>query len=143
MPVVTDGVCADGQELMAGRERVEIERDLFAGTGRGRAAAENRVLLACLRARVVEVPALAVGHRLVVLLDPGQHLPVEGVLEAQGGVHHRVGMGVFGLQVGDDGGVVLGPQPEVVVHELLAVHHVDLGHPLGDRFHALHSTSTP
>ena len=77
--------------------------------------------------------AQAVGHRLVVLLDARQHLRVERLLEGRGGFHHRVGIGVFRGQVGDDLGVVLLPHPVVVVLAHVAVDHVGPGNLPGDR----------
>ena len=94
-------------------------------------AAVDRVLLALLGARVIEVAAVAVGDRQVGLLDVAEHLLVESLLKGLGRLHHRVGVGVLGLEVGRHLGVGLVPQPEVVVRPGLAVEGLHLLYLLG------------
>jgi hypothetical protein len=97
--VVAHVVRAQGHELLALGQLVDVEGDLLGGLDRPLLAAIDGVLLALLGARVVEVAALAIGDVDVGLLDPRQHLLVERFLEGLGGLHDRVGVGVLGLEV--------------------------------------------
>ena len=106
---------------------VQIQRHLFGCVEATGLAAIDRVLLALLSARVVEVRPPAVGHRGVVLLDAGQHLLVEHLLESLGGLHHLGGIGILGAEIGRDVGIVLLTQPEVVVLANVTVERVYLG----------------
>jgi hypothetical protein len=130
-PVVTHREGAQGQELVALGQRVQVERDLLGGIGRPLATVD-RVLLAGLRPRVVEPAQVRIGHALVVLLDARQHLAVERGLERLGRLHHLVGVGVLGLEVGGDLGRVLVAQPVVLVLPDLAVHDLGPGDLPGD-----------
>ena len=121
VPVVRHRVHAQRDERQAGGEGIEVEGDLLGGGEGPGLAAVDRVLLALLRAREVEVAPAPVGDGLVVLFDARQHLPVEPLLEGLGGLHHRVGVGVLGVQVGVDLPVFLAAQPVVLVDQALAV----------------------
>ena len=135
--VVAHRVGAQGQEGVPLRQQVEVEGDLLfsylrGGTRReGLLAAEDGVLLARLRPRVIEVRAVTVGDVDVRLLDAREHLRVQRALEARRGLRHRVRVRVLRLQVARHLGVALLAEPEVVVHAALPVHHVDPGDPLG------------
>src|SRR4029077_11004741 len=95
----------------------------------------DRVLLALLRARVIEVAAAAEGHRGVILLDAAEHLLVERLLERLRGLQELAGIGILFAEIGGDGGIVLLAQPEVVVLARVAVEHVDLGDFFRDRWY--------
>src|SRR5207244_10668047 len=110
---------------MALREPVEAEGDLLGRLEAPVFATEDRVLLALLRARVVDVVAPPVRDGRVVLLDPAEHLGVERRLERSGRGHHLVGVGVLGPEVREDLGVVPVPEPGVVVLATVAVDDVD------------------
>ena len=84
-------------------------------------AAVDGVLVAFLGAGVVPPVAVAEGDGDVGLLDVAEHLPVEVVAQAGQRGHPGFGVGVFGLQVGGDLGVLLVAQPGVVVAEGHAV----------------------
>ena len=114
-------------------QAVEVERDLLGRVEARVLATQDRVLLALLRARVVEVAAPSVGDRRVVLLDPAEHLRVERLLERRGRFHHQVGVGVLGPQVREDLGIVTVPEPGVVVLTTVVVDDVDLRDLLRDR----------
>ena len=116
---------------MARRERIEIEGHLFGRVHASRLAAEDGVLLALLRARVIEVVAAAVRDGLVVLLDARQHLRVERVDERRRGLHDRFGVGVLRAEVRHHLGIVLPAKPEIVVRAPITVHGVDPGNPSG------------
>ena len=131
--VVADGVRAQRKERMSFREGVEVQRHLLRRVETSRLAAEDRVLLALLRARVVEVAASPVGDGLIVLLDAAEHFLVERLLKRLGPLHDRVGVRVLGREVGDDVRIVLVPEPEIIVLAPVAVQDGDLGDPLGDR----------
>ena len=139
---------AQGQEGVPLGELVQIEHHLLGRLQAAGLATVDRVLLALLGARIVVVAAQAIGHGLVVFLDARQHLGVERFLEGHGGLHHRVGIGVFRGQVGDDLGVVLLPHPVVIVLAHIPVDHVGPGNFPGDRGtggvkHAPHRTTRP
>ena len=85
------------------------------------APAHDLVLLALFRARVIEVVADAHRDAEVGLLDAAEHLLVERLLQRLRRLHDRFGVGVLGLQVLDDLGVLLLSQPEVVVGQRVAV----------------------
>ena len=112
---------ADGHELLALGQGVHVEDDLLRGRGRALPARVDRVLLPLLRARVVEVAALAGGHVGVRLLDAREHLVVQLLLERLRRLHDRFRIGELGAQVGLDLGRALVAQPEVVVHQGVAV----------------------
>ena len=129
--VVAHRVGAEREERVALGQRVEVEGDGLRRVGRALAAVD-RVLLAGLRARVVEPAAEGVRHALVVFLDAGQHLAVERLLEGGARLGQRLGVGVLGFEIRDDVGRVLLAQPGVVVLEHVAVDDGDLGDFLGD-----------
>jgi hypothetical protein len=84
-------------------------------------AAVNGVLLALLGARQIPPTAIAKGDRDVGLLHVREHLLVKAVTQAVERLHDRLGVGVFGLQVGGHLGVVLVAKPGVVVGQNCAV----------------------
>jgi hypothetical protein len=124
-PVVGDLLVRDRHELLAPGELVDVEDDLL-GVSFRLLAAVDRILLPLLGPGVVEVLPLAVGNREVRLLDPGQHLVVELLLEFLGRLHDGVGVGVFLFEVCPDLRVCPVSEPEVVVGERLAVQVRDL-----------------
>ena len=125
--VVVDGVSAEGEEGMAHGQGVEIEQDLLGRIRPGGLAAVDRILLALLRARVIEVIAATVGNGRVVFLDAAQDLPVERVLERFHRLHHGRRVRVLRFQVSGDTRIVLVAQPEVIVLAAVAVNDVEPG----------------
>ncbi len=123
--VVADHGQAQGHEGLALGQGVDVEHELRGRVRAPGAAQQQRVLPALLGAGRVPEAALPVGRALVRLLDAPEHLAVERLLQAGGGLHDGVGVGVLGLQVGGHGGVRLVAQPEVVVLAGLAVDHFD------------------
>ncbi len=119
--IVAHGVRAEREELLAFCQRVEVEEDFLGAVHAALAAAHVLVLLSFLGARVVEVVANARRDAQVGLLDASEHLGVERLLKALGGLHHLFGIRVLALEVFDDLGVTLLAQPEVVVRERVAV----------------------
>ncbi len=151
--VVADRRAADGEILGALGQRVLVEQDLLllAGlTGRGQLPAAaggppavDAVVLALLGARVVPPWSAAGRHRHVGLLDPGLHLLEEPA--AQRGQRRRlpVGIGVLGLQVLQDLGILALAEPEPGVLAVVAVGRDDMGAPgcsggAGHRMRACH-----
>ena len=98
----------------------------------GGAAAVDGVLAAFDGAGGVEPVAEAVGDGLVGLLDVGEHLGVELALQVGGGGHDGCGVGVLGVEVGEDLGGVLVAHPAVVVLEGDAVEGGGGGFAAGD-----------
>ena len=125
--VVVDGISAEGEEGMAHGQGVEIEQDLLGLIRPGGLAAVDRILLALLRARVIEVIAATVGNGRVVFLDAAQDLPVERVLERFHRLHHGRRVRVLRFQVSGDTRIVLVAQPEVIVLAAVAVNDVEPG----------------
>ena len=122
------------QDLLAGDlgVLVELRRGPVVGIG-DRATALHAVLLALEAAAVVPPVAAAGGHRQVGLLGAGLDL-VEDLLPQRrqmGGL--LVGVGVLGLQVGDDLGIRLVAQPLVGVDEDVAVMLAAMLDAFGDR----------
>ena len=130
------GRCPEREELVPGGELVDVEKHLFPrhvlGDLRrgprvigGRDAARDAVVLALDGAAVVPPVALALRHGHVGLFDAGFDLAVDVVHQPgpDGGFLFRIG--VFGLEVRENFGVVLVAQPLVVVHELAAVEFAD------------------
>jgi hypothetical protein len=137
--VVADREGSERKELQAAGQLVQVEEDFLrrrlgerAVAGRLLAALDG-VLLAFDRAGVVEVRAAAGGDAQVGLLDAAEHLPVEGVGERPEAPGHRLGVGVFRLQVADHLGVALVAQPEVGVVDLFPVPDGDVLHLPGHR----------
>ena len=120
---------AEAKERLVARERVEVEQGLVdaagvvATLGPERAPAQVvRVLLAAPGlARIPPVP-LSHRHRVVVLLDPREHLLVELLLQLGMRREPGIGVAVLGLQVLERARIVAVAQPEVFVDARVAVH---------------------
>ena len=132
--VRADSECRNRHEDLALREFVDIKKDLFGRVHAGFFAAANGVLLAGLDARVIEVVAFAVWNFDVGFFHAAQHLVIELFLEGLGGFHHRVGVGVFGFEIGTHFGIRFVAQPEIVVGERAAVDFGDVRDFLRDRW---------
>lgn len=119
--VVADFVGADGHELLAGGELVDVEGDLLGSVNLPCAAGVNRILFSLLGAGVIPVTATEHGWGGVGLFDAAEHFGVEFFLKGLGGRHDGIGVGVLGFEVGADGGVFLFAEPEVIVDASVAV----------------------
>ncbi len=105
--VWADAHGAHRHEGLAPGEFVHIEQDpLRIGFVRNAASCSGSAMDGVLApfdgAGVVEPAAVGVWDRLVGLLDVGEHLGVEGFLEAVRGCEHRSRVGVLGLEMCDD-----------------------------------------
>ena len=139
--VVADGGAAHGEVVRALRQHVLVEQDLLllAGLARrgqladpaGGAPAMDAVVLPLLGARVVPPGSPPGRHRHVGLFDPGLHLLEEA--RAEGGQRggRLVGVGVLGLQVGQDLGILALAEPEPGILPVVAVGRNDVGAPGG------------
>src|ERR1017187_6280634 len=85
-------------------------------SSRGLAGVDG-ILPALLGARVVPPGTVAKGNGDVGLLYVREHLLVELVAQAGEGGHFGLGVGVLGLEVGSNVGILLVAQPGVVVGE--------------------------
>ncbi|MDF3041268.1 MAG: hypothetical protein K0Q71_3974 [Thermomicrobiales bacterium] len=110
--VVGAGTPGRHGDVVAGHV-VEVEEDLLRGARMRRSPANDLVVLALLGSLVVEVAAPWGRDGGVGLLVAPDGFRIEGLLQARGGGHHRRGVGVFGLEVGDDLRVVGMLQPAV------------------------------
>ncbi len=102
-------------------ELVQIEEHFLGPRHASLPAAAVRVLFSFLGARVVVILADARRHGEVGLLDPPEHLFVQGLLQAFGRLHHLFGVGVLGLEIRNDFRIRLLAQPEVVILQRVAV----------------------
>ncbi len=126
--VVADLSRSHRHELLALRERVDVEVNLLGGVEAALLAAVDRVLLPLLRPRVVVPAAVAVRDRQVRLLDAPEHLVVQVLLERLGRLHEGFGVGVLGFEKRADLRVLLLAHPEVVVVQGLAVQRLHVRH---------------
>lgn len=120
-----------GEEAAALRHRVEVEEDLLSAPRRWLPAVD-RILQALLRARVVRVGAVLHRHRHVGLLDAGDELLEELLLERLGRCHARLGEGVLGREVRQDLRILALVEPEVVVDAHVAMGLETVGALLAD-----------
>jgi hypothetical protein len=84
----------------------------------------NGVLLALFGAREIEIAAQSVGNGEIRLQDAAEHFLIELFLEGRGVAENGVSVGVLGVEVGDDFGIVLVAEPGVVVDAAVAVDNV-------------------
>jgi hypothetical protein len=139
MMVVADRGAPDGEVVRALGERVLVEQDLFLLarlSGRrqlleatGGASAVDAVVLPLLGAGVVPPRASSGGHRHVGLFDPGLHLLEEAATEFGEGCRFLLRVGVLGLEVSQDLGVLAFAEPEPGVLAVVAVGRNDVGAP--------------
>ena len=118
-------VSGDCHERLSLGELIYIEHDFFRRVHAGFTPAPDRILLACLGTRVIEIVAVLVRYIYIGLLDATEQLVIELLLQRFGRLHDSLGIGVLGIEVSFDFRVFLVAQPEVVVDELVTV---DLGH---------------
>ena len=128
---------ADLVEIVARGERVAVEHHLLGGLERARLAGVDRVLLAGLEAGVVPVAALAVRHGRIVLLEAGDELVVQPLLERIRVRRHRLLVGVLGLEVAEHfrARARVVAQPVVLVHTRAVRRFDQVGADGGDRRH--------
>src|SRR5919201_540885 len=110
-------------------ELVAVENDLLVRLHGSAPPAVDLVVEPFHRARVVPPASVKRRGRGVGLLDAPDDLAVERVLERARAGHHRAGVRVLSLEVGDDLGVVLVPQPVVGVDPPVAVRLQDVRPP--------------
>ena len=113
---------ADGEVLVAGGEHVLVEKHLLGfGVRSASPAAVDRVLEALHRPRVVPVVAAPHRDRQVGLLDSSHDFVEQRFPQGLGRCHDGAGVGVLGLEIGDDVGIVAVPQPVPVVDAPVSV----------------------
>ena len=137
-PVVvgTDRQIAEREVLVAFRESVLVDEDhlvarrwmagpawerLVFPPGVLRPTTVDAVAAPLDRAAVVQPGTLADRHRQIGLLDARHDLLEERILQGDGRCHHRVGVGVLGLEMGEDRRVVAVAEPVPVVDPHVAV----------------------
>src|SRR5882724_8093569 len=86
-------------------------------------AVMKRILLALFGAREIEIAAQSVGNGEVGLQDAAEHLLVQLFLERLGVAKNYIGVGVLGVEVGDDLRIILIAEPRVIVDEAVAVNN--------------------
>jgi hypothetical protein len=102
-------------EFFALRKLVDIEHDLFRGIEREVFPAKDRILFPLFGAAVVPPRALFRGWVGIRFLDAPEHFLVECFAHRLERGGDGLGVGVFGAQVGEDGGVILLAEPEEIV----------------------------
>src|SRR5882724_4232612 len=84
-------------------------------------AVMKRILLALFGAREIEIAAQSVGDGEVGLQDAAEHLLVQLFLERLGVAQNYIGVGIFGVEIGDDFRIILVAEPRIIVDEAVAV----------------------
>jgi len=123
---------ANRKKRLSLRELISIKQHLFrrvpfcriaARSGRpAPLAAVDPILQPLLGARVIPPTAVAVGNGDIGLLHMAQHLLVKLFAQASKRRHHRLSIGILGLQICGHIWIVLVPQPGVVVRKQHSVH---------------------
>lgn len=131
--VVADDLAADGHELLALGEFVDVEDDLLGGVEGAVFAAMDGILFSLLGAAVIPPLALLGGWVGIGFFETADHLLVELLAELLERGGDGVGVGVFGAEVGEDGGVLLLAEPKIVVDAGIAVDGDVLGFFIGER----------
>jgi hypothetical protein len=119
---IVDGEPADSDVFLVFAELVQIEQDDLVFVVELLSAMDG-ILAALLVAPVISVRAVLVRHRRIILFDAREQLVVERLLERFGRLHHLRRVGVLGLEMRDDVGRSLVPEPRVVVDQLAPVNH--------------------
>lgn len=109
---------------MACGERVEVEEKFVSGVIRIVLSKVDRVLLAFLGAREIEVAPETIGNGKVGLLNAAEHLLVKLFLEGVCAAKVGVGPSIFGVQVGDHFGILLVVEPGVRIDAAIFVNDV-------------------
>jgi hypothetical protein len=97
---------ADGKKIMALRQHVGIEHDLFRLIQRTFPARENRILFTLFVAGVIEITVALVGHRHVGLGNSGFDFFEDLLLQWLGMSHDTIGILVLGFQVSEHIGII-------------------------------------
>ena len=118
--VGADGEAPEVEEVVALGLGVLVEQDRLVAAASWLAGVDG-VLLALLGTRGVLPGPERHGWGQVGLLDAGLDLFVQVVDEPGGGRHHRCGVGVLGLEVGDHRRVVAITQPVPLIDPGIAV----------------------
>ena len=108
----------------AASEHVLVEQDFLRRRQAAPLAAEDGVLLALDRPGVVVEPVHPLRHREIGLLDPGDDLPEQPVLQLLVSAGHARRVGVLGPEVRQH----LGPGPRIVPQPGVGVRPLDPGH---------------
>src|SRR6266566_613814 len=93
----------------------------------------ERVLLSFERFGEIEITPQPIGNGEIRLQKASQHFLIELLLEGFRGLQNGVGIRVLGLQIDDDFRIFFLPQPGVMVHTAVAMHHMLYRFPAGNR----------
>ena len=112
---------AEAEEFVAFGQGVLVEDDFFPGLEAAVFATKDRIVLSLLRALVIEELAAANRRRGIRFLEVAQHFLVEPVAKRLLGAGDGLAVCVLGFEIGDDFGIGLFAEPEVIIHPLVAV----------------------
>ena len=104
--VGADFLATDREIALARAHPGLVEQYLFGRVHVALAPGDDRIVAAGLEAAVIPVSLLAIGDAAVVLLYAAGDLGVELVLQRLGRRQQRVGIGIFGRQIGEHLGVL-------------------------------------
>ena len=124
---------ADRHELLSLGQFVHIEKNLFGRFEIAVLPAKDRILQTFFGARVVKIIAPAVRHIHVSLLYVAENFVVKLCLQRLGRLHHRVGVSILGFKMRDDRGICFFAQPEIIVHQPVAINLGDFRLLFSDR----------
>jgi len=131
--VIAYGKDTQTEEGVAFGESIQVEQDFFRRIFCVEAAAMDGVLLAFFGAREIEIAAETVGDGEIGLQDAAEHFLVKLFLKRFGGAENGVGVGVFGVEVGEDFGILFFAKPGVGIDAAVAVEDVLDGMEAGER----------
>jgi hypothetical protein len=109
---------------MAFGEGIQVQQEVVIGICGFLFTEMDGVLLAFFGTREIEIAAKAGGNRQIGLLDTAEHFLVELFLKSFGAGKHGVGVSVFGVEVGDDFGIIFIVEPVVWIDAAVFVNDV-------------------
>ena len=98
-----------------------VEDDFLWGVLSAFFAGVKRVFGAFFKTVLVPIAIFKIGHRLVVLLEASHHFGVKGFPKIFRIGHNRLGIGIFGVEVGQHFGILALLEPKIIVDALVAV----------------------
>ncbi len=121
------------KKRVAFRKKIQVEEQFYRRAFRVAPPAMERVLLSFLGPREIVIAAEPIGNGKIRLQDAPQHFLIKLLLEWFRGLQNGIGIRVFGLQIGDDFGVLFAAKPGVMIDPAVAMQNVLHGFAPGNR----------